>query len=75
MMNDLRDGKIDCIIVKDLSRLGRNYLESGEYIEMVFPFFQCRFIAVTDRFDTKFQQADISIQIKNLENEMYAKYI
>ena len=38
MMNDLRDGKIDCIIVKDLSRLGRNYLESGEYIEMVFPF-------------------------------------
>ena len=68
MMNDLRDGKIDCIIVKDLSRLGRNYLESGEYIEMVFPFFQCRFIAVTDRFDTKFQQADISIQIKNLAN-------
>ena len=75
MMNDLRDGKIDCIIVKDLSRLGRNYLESGEYIEMVFPFFQCRFIAVTDRFDTKFQQADISIQIKNLANEMYAKDI
>ena len=54
MMNDLRDGKLDCIVVKDLSRLGRNYLESGEYIEMVFPFFQCRFIAITDRFDTKF---------------------
>ena len=42
---------------------------------MVFPFFQCRFIAVTDRFDTKFQQADISIQIKNMANEMYAKDI
>lgn len=75
MMNDLRDGKIDCIIVKDLSRLGRNYLESGEYIEMVFPFFRCRFISVTDRFDTKYQQADISVQLKNMANEMYAKDI
>lgn len=75
MMNDLRDGKIDCIIVKDLSRLGRNYLESGEYIEMVFPFFQCRFIAITDRFDTKYNQADFSVQLKNLANEMYAKDI
>lgn len=43
MMNDLRDGKIECILVKDLSRLGRNYLESGEYIEMVFPFFLLSF--------------------------------
>lgn len=75
MMNDLRDGKIDCIIVKDLSRLGRNYLESGEYIEMVFPFFQCRFISVNDHFDTKYQQADISVQLKNMANEMYAKDI
>lgn len=75
MMNDLRDGKIDCIIVKDLSRLGRNYLESGEYIEMVFPFFRCRFISVTDHFDTKYQQADISVQLKNMANEMYAKDI
>lgn len=75
MMNDLRDGKIDCIIVKDLSRLGRNYLESGEYIEMVFPFFRCRFISITDRFDTKYQQADISVQLKNMANEMYAKDI
>ena len=75
MMNDLRDRKIDCIIVKDLSRLGRNFIESGEYIEMVFPFFGCRFIAVTDRFDTKYQQADISVQLKNMANEMYAKDI
>ncbi len=75
MMNDLRDGKIECILVKDLSRLGRNYLESGEYIEMVFPFFCCRFISVTDRFDTKYQQADISVQLKNMANEMYAKDI
>lgn len=75
MMNDLRDGKINCVIVKDLSRLGRNYLESGEYIELVFPFFQCRFIAINDRFDSKYQQADFSIQLKNLANERYAKDI
>lgn len=75
MMNDLRDGRINCIVVKDLSRLGRNYLEAGEYIELVFPFFQCRFIAITDRFDTKYQQADFSVQLKNLANEMYAKDI
>ncbi len=75
MMNDLRDGKINCIIVKDLSRLGRNFLEAGEYIEMVFPFFRCRFISITDHFDTKYQQADISIQLKNMANEMYAKDI
>ena len=75
MMNDLRDGKINCIVVKDLSRLGRNFLESGEYIELVFPFFQCRFISITDKFDTKYQQPDFSIQIKNLANELYAKDI
>lgn len=75
MMNDIRDGKINCVIVKDLSRLGRNYLESGEYIEMVFPFFNIRFIAITDRFDTLNQQADISVQLKNIANEMYAKDI
>lgn len=75
MMNDIRDGKVDCVIVKDLSRLGRNYIESGEYIEMVFPFFGVRFISITDRFDTKTQTADISIQVKNLANELYAKDI
>lgn len=75
LMNDVRDGRVNCIIVKDLSRLGRNYLESGEYIEMVFPFFGVRFIAVTDGFDTKSQQADISVQLKNLMNESYARDI
>ena len=75
MMNDIRDGRINCVIVKDFSRLGRNFLESGEYIEMVFPFFGVRFIAVTEHFDTLNQQADISVQLKNLANEMYAKDI
>lgn len=75
MMVDIRDGKVNCVIVKDLSRLGRNFIESGEYIEMVFPFLGVRFIAVTDRFDSKFQQADISVQLRNMANEMYAKDI
>lgn len=75
MMNDVREGRINCIVVKDLSRLGRNYIETGEYIEMVFPFLEVRFIAITDQFDTKYQQADIGVQIKNMANEMYARDI
>lgn len=75
MMNDIRDGRVNCVIVKDLSRLGRNYLESGEYIEMVFPFLNVRFIAITDRFDTNNRQADIAVQLKNLANERYARDI
>ena len=52
MMDEVRNGRINCIIVKDLSRFGRNYLEAGHYIEHVFPFLNVRFIAVTDGFDT-----------------------
>ena len=75
MMNDIRDGKVNCIVVKDLSRLGRNFLESGEYIEKVFPFLGVRFISINDRIDTLSKPADISAQIKNMANEMYAKDI
>ncbi len=48
MLEDAKRGRINCIIVKDLSRLGRNYVEMGNYIERVFPFLNVRFIAVTD---------------------------
>ena len=48
MLEDAKTGRINCIIVKDLSRLGRNYVEMGNYIERVFPFLNVRFIAVTD---------------------------
>ena len=75
MMNDVRDRNVNCIMVKDLSRLGRNYLESGEYIEKVFPFFGIRFIAINDRIDTFEKPIDISVQLKNMANEMYAKDI
>ena len=51
-MQDIRLGEINCVIVKDLSRFGRNYLEAGNYIEKIFPFLGVRFIAVADGFDT-----------------------
>lgn len=75
MMNDVREGRINCILVKDLSRFGRNFLETGEYIELVLPFFGVRFISITDGFDSKYNQADLVVQIKNMANEMYAKDI
>lgn len=75
MMNDIRAGKVTCVIVKDLSRLGRNMIESGEYIEQIFPRMGVRFISVTDRFDSLRDDADISIQLKNFANEAYARDI
>lgn len=52
LMDDVRNGNINCIIVKDLSRFGRDYLETGNYIEKILPFLEVRFIAVTDGFDS-----------------------
>lgn len=52
LMQDIRLGDIDCVVVKDLSRFGRNYLEAGNYIEKIFPFLGVRFIAVADGLDT-----------------------
>ena len=49
MLEDAQKGKITCIVVKDLSRLGRNYVEAGNYLEKVFPFVGVRFIAVNDQ--------------------------
>jgi DNA invertase Pin-like site-specific DNA recombinase len=75
MMTDIRAGKVNCVIVKDLSRLGRNMLESGDFIEQVFPQLGIRFIAVTDCFDTLTDTPDISVQIRNYANELYARDI
>ena len=52
MMQDITDGKINCVIVKDLSRLGREYIETGRYLRRVFPAYGVRFIAITDNIDT-----------------------
>lgn len=78
MMRDVRMRKIDCIVVKDLSRFGRNHIETGNYIEKIFPFMGVRFIAVTDNFDSmniSGQNETLSINLKNLVNEMYARDI
>lgn len=78
MMGDVRLHKIDCIIVKDLSRFGRNYIETGNYMEKIFPFMGVRFIAVTDHFDSKnfsMEKELLSVNLKNLVNEMYARDI
>lgn len=73
MMRDMRDGVIDCIVVKDLSRLGRDYVEKGNYIERVFPFFDVRFIAVTDGYDSDKPGEELLMPLKNMINEMYVK--
>lgn len=77
LMNDVRQKKIKCIVVKDLSRFGRNYLEAGYYIETVFPFLGIRLIAVTDNFDsTRTEDMEsLALPIRNMVNAMYAKDI
>lgn len=76
LMQDIRLGDIDCVIVKDFSRFGRNYLEAGNYIEKIFPFLGVRFIAVSDGYDTGEKgnnTKQMASEIKNLINDMYAK--
>ena len=73
MMEDIKHGKINCVIVKDLSRLGRNYVETSNFIERVFPFFHVRFIAVTDDFDSFREGVDLTVPLKNIINEFYSR--
>lgn len=77
MMEDVKSGKINCIVVKDLSRLGRDYIETGNYIENVFPFLNVRFLSVTDGFDTVNGDGAeaMVVSFKNLVNDVYAKDI
>jgi len=77
MMERVKAGEINCIVVKDLSRLGRNYIEAGNYIEKLFPFLKVRFVAVNDRFDTKngYDTSALIVPIKNMVNDVYAKDI
>lgn len=78
MMEDAKCGRINCIIVKDLSRFARNYLEAGDYLEKIFPFLGIRFIAVNDRFDSAgeiFPPKELITEFKNLANDYYSKDI
>lgn len=73
MLTQVREGKIQCIIVKDLSRFGRNYLEVGNYISYVFPFLDVRFIAVNDGFDS-IRPTDIDSLETSFKNLLYDLY-
>ena len=73
MMQDIIEGKINCVIVKDLSRLGREYIETGRYLRRIFPAYGVRFIAINDNIDTAHEHAgdDLNISMKNLINDAY----
>lgn len=78
LMDDIRQEKIKCIVVKDLSRLGRNYIEAGEYVEKIFPRFGVRLIAINDRYDSEnilFQGNGLELSLRNLINDLYSKDI
>ena len=76
LMEDAKAGQVNCIIVKDLSRLGRNYIEAGNYLEKVFPFMGVRFIAISDGYDSehlKPEDTGLLLPLKNIINASYAK--
>lgn len=75
MIHDIEDGIIDCVIVKDLSRIGRNYIDTGQYLERFFPQHHVRFIAINDNIDNFNQRYDISVPIRNIVNAQYAEDI
>ena len=74
MIQDIKKGSINLILTKDLSRLGRNYIVSGQYTEFFFPSMNVRFIAVNDGYDSAVSDSDM-IPFKNIMNEMYARDI
>ena len=78
MMTAVREKRVDCIIVKDLSRFGRDYIESGKYIQKIFPMLGIRFIAINDGYDsadTGNQSNDFVLPFKNLINDSYCRDI
>ena len=75
LIADIEAGKIGCVITKDLSRLGRNYIEAGSYIEIFFPKHNVRYIAVTDGVDSLTRQEMDITPFKNILNDMYSRDI
>lgn len=73
MMYDVYNGKVNCIIVKDLSRFGREYIGMGEYVDKIFPLLGIRFIAINDCVDNMVSPCDVTVPIKNVINALYAK--
>lgn len=75
MIADIEGKKVNCVVTKDLSRLGRNYIESGMYTEVYFPEKGVRYVAVDDNVDSTNESSMAIAPFKNLLNEMYAKDI
>ena len=78
MMEDIAQGHIDCVMVKDLSRLGRDYIEAGRLIQKTFPAFCVRFIAINDNFDSltaDFHEKTLVLPVKNFINDAYCSDI
>jgi hypothetical protein len=76
MMEDAKHGKIGCILVKDFSRFGRDHLETGNYLERIFPLLGIRFISVNDQFDSADcagMTGGMSVALKNIINAMYSR--
>lgn len=73
MMEDIKAGTTNCVIVKDLSRLGREYIETGRYLRQIFPAYGVRFISINDNIDTANEQVgdDLTIGLKNMINDAY----
>ena len=75
LLEAIKKGEIGCIIVKDFSRFGRNYLEVSKYIEQLFPYIGVRFISINDYYDSnthKGTTAEIDVPVRNLINELYS---
>ncbi len=77
MMEEVKKGTINCIVVKDLSRFGRNYLETGNYLEKIFPYLGIRFISVNDHFDSLYGGGSdtLLVPLKSILHDTYAKDI
>jgi len=78
MMEEIKVGRIDCVLVKDLSRFGRNFTETGKYLEQIFPFLGVRFISVNDRLDSMGGTSHSDrfiVPFKNLINDAYCRDI
>lgn len=75
LISDIEAGKIGCVVTKDLSRLGRNYIEAGSYIEVYFPRHHVRYIAITDSVDTLTKSEMDITPFKNILNDMYSRDI
>ena len=75
MLSDMRSGLFSAIVVKDMSRIGRDYIEAGNLVEHVFPLYGIRLISITDGFDTKRDPGGLMMAMANLTNAMYAQDI